>query len=178
MGTTYTVAVLTIGDEICIGQIVNTNAAWLASKVATLGGDVTAHSSIGDNREQMLAELTRLQKSADAVLITGGLGPTHDDITKSVLCEYFNDTLVEDKGTIENLTDLFEKRGRILTERNRAQALRPSQSTALLNPRGTAPGLLFNQNGKLLVAMPGVPMEMKGIMTEHVLPLISETIAL
>lgn len=173
---TLRVSLLTIGDEICIGQIVNTNAAWMADQCSSIGADVRAHTSIGDEREVMLAELERLLTQSDVLLISGGLGPTHDDITKPVLCEYLGDTLVEHQPTLNALEEFFRSRKRVLSERNRGQALVPTTATVLTNPRGTAPGLLFSNiprhPGKLMVAMPGVPAEMKGIMQEHVLPLV------
>lgn len=170
----YRISILTIGDEICIGQITNTNASWIANECAKLGADVVIHSTIGDGKEVILNELSRLQKQSNCVLITGGLGPTHDDVTKECLCTYFNDTLVENQDVLNHLQDLFAKRGRELSPRNAMQAMLPTQCTPLQNNLGTAPGMKFVQNGVLIISMPGVPTEMKGLMNHHVLPLIKQ----
>ncbi len=169
------VAILTIGDEICIGQIVNTNAAWMAAELTRLGIAVEQHSTIGDEDEVIRAELARLLQTADAVLITGGLGPTHDDRTKAVLTAFFDDHLVEDAATLQFLRDLLARRGLEFTERQREQALVPSRARVLTNDHGTAPGMLFEtDDGKIVVSMPGVPTEMKHMMTRDVLPLLRE----
>ncbi len=169
------VAILTIGDEICIGQIVNTNAAWMAAELTRLGIAVEQHSTIGDEDAVIHAELERLQQTADAVLITGGLGPTHDDRTKAVLTAFFDDHLVEDNATLQFLRDLLARRGLELTERQREQALVPSRARVLTNDHGTAPGMLFESDeGKIVVSMPGVPTEMKHMMSRDVLPLLRE----
>lgn len=167
------VSLLTIGDEICIGQIINTNAAWMADKVTALGASVILHSSIGDSRDAIVEELDRLIPISDIILITGGLGPTHDDITKKVLCDYFNDELVIHELTLQRLTKFFAERGRELSERNAAQAELPSRCKVLPNDVGTAPGMLFERGGKKIYSMPGVPFEMKFIMGNSVLPMIS-----
>lgn len=169
------VAILTIGDEICIGQIVNTNAAWMAAELTRLGIAVEQHSTIGDEDAVIHAELERLLQTADAVLITGGLGPTHDDRTKAVLTAFFDDHLVEDNATLQFLRDLLARRGLELTERQREQSLVPSRARVLTNDHGTAPGMLFETDeGKIVVSMPGVPTEMKHMMTRDVLPLLRE----
>ncbi len=172
--TMLQIAILSIGDELCIGQVVNTNASWMADQCSTLGAEVITHRSIGDDTELMHRSLAELQSIAHIVLMTGGLGPTHDDITKDVLCRYFNDRLVEDAATLASLEKLFAHRKRMLTDRNRAQALVPSLATVLSNSYGSAPGLLFESGGTTFIAMPGVPNEMKAIMREHVLPLIAK----
>lgn len=166
------ISILTVGDEILIGQIVNTNAAWMAKQCTDIGADVVIHSSIGDDAQEMIAELHRLMEESDVVLVTGGLGPTHDDITKDVLCTFYSDTLVFHEPTHLYLQEFFAKRGRTITDRNAAQAMLPSTCEVLANTRGTAPGMLFERNGKLLFSMPGVPLEMKGIMEEYALPKI------
>ncbi|MFC2131036.1 competence/damage-inducible protein A [Bacteroidota bacterium] len=173
----FNISLLTIGDEICIGQVINTNAAWIASKCTLLGANVIIHSSIGDNKKEMYKELNRLIPVSDLIIITGGLGPTHDDITKPVLTEYFNDKLVLHKETLEHLEKLFQLRGYKFTERNRNQALLPSKAKLLFNNVGTAPGMLFEKGDKYIVSLPGVPAEMKSIMIDSVLPFIQKTMA-
>lgn len=167
-------SILTIGDEICIGQIVNTNAAWIASHCTEIGCEVVTHSIVGDDGEEIKAELTRLSKNSDYVIITGGLGPTHDDVTKKVLCEYFNDTYIWHEPTLVWLQDFYSRRGRQLTERNKLQAYIPSTCQVLSNERGTAPGMLFKTESTIFVSMPGVPREMMYIMEQHVFPLIEQ----
>jgi len=168
----YNISILTIGDEICIGQITNTNASWLAAKCTELGANVVTHSSIRDDKQEMVDELNRLIPKSDLLIITGGLGPTHDDITKQVLAEYFKDELVTDKDWEAHLIKFFNKRGYVLTERNRAQALVPNSSKVLSNSIGTAPGLLFEVDGKKIIALPGVPSEMKAIFIDNISSII------
>jgi nicotinamide-nucleotide amidase len=172
-----TLSVLTIGDEICIGQVINTNAAWIAEQCTRIGCSISLHSTIGDDIPIILRELERLLSMSDAVIITGGLGPTHDDVTKATLCEYFNDVLTLHEPTVVYLTSFYAKRGQIVSERNSTQALLPSKATILSNERGTAPGMWFEENGKIVVSLPGVPREMKGIMQEHVLAKLSQKAA-
>ncbi len=169
------IAILTIGDEICIGQIVNTNAAWIAEQCSRIGCAIVAHSTVGDDLPMILTEFDRLGTMSDAVLITGGLGPTHDDRTKTAFVEYFNDSLVLHEHTLQRLKGFFASRNRELTERNRGQALQPSKCEVLDNDTGTAPGMLMisdkpGQVGVFFVSMPGVPYEMKHLMERHVLP--------
>lgn len=164
-------SILTVGDEICIGQIVNTNASYIANALTNIGYSVYCHSTVPDEPEIMKSELSRLMDNSDVVIISGGLGPTHDDITKGVLTDFFDDVLLEDNSTMKYLEEWFESRGRIMTEVNRAQALVPSKSTALRNKVGTAPGILFKPNKKLVLALPGVPAEMKYIITNEFLPI-------
>jgi nicotinamide-nucleotide amidase len=171
------ISILTIGDEICIGQIVNTNSSWIASHCTETGANVILHSSIGDRRDLIMEELKRLMSKSDVVIITGGLGPTHDDITKPVLTEFFNDELVFHEESYEQLKKFFEKRGRQITDRNKEQAMLPSRCTPLSNAVGTAPGMRFESKGKYVFSLPGVPSEMKYIMTEHILPFIIDLMA-
>ena len=165
------VALISIGDEILIGQIVNRNAAWIAETVTAIGCHVVEHCVVADDSQQLMNTIDRLRITSDVLLLTGGLGPTHDDVTKTVLVEYFQDVLVESSDWMKHLT-WMSQRGREVTERNAAQALTPSTATLLSNPIGTAPGLLFNRDGIIIVAMPGVPNEMKSIMESHVVPLL------
>lgn len=170
------ISILTIGDEICIGQIVNTNAAWIAAQCTSLGARVIKHTSIGDEKNVIINEINDLMRISDFVLVTGGLGPTHDDITKPVLCEFFDDVLVEDKDTLNHVEQFFVSRNRAFTERNRMQALLPSKCKPLRNDCGTAPGMLFEYEDKVLISMPGVPTEMKFLMNTWVLDLIKNEI--
>lgn len=164
------ISLLTIGDEILIGQIINSNASWIAEQCTRLGAKIILHSVVGDEREAMLSELDRLLFVSDVVLLTGGLGPTHDDITKSVLCEYFNDELIRNEQVLKLVEDFLQKRNIPVTERNQKQADVPKKAKILHNTNGTAPGLLFDMTGNVIVAMPGVPSEMKSIMRTWVLP--------
>lgn len=170
------IAVFTIGDEICMGQVVNTNAAWIAFQCSKLGFDVTTHSSVGDEEGMIISELDRLLGANDIVLVTGGLGPTHDDITKPALAKYFNDVIELHQPTMDNLTERYQKRGIKLTDRNKSMALLPSKCIVLPNSVGAAPGMLFERNGKTVISMPGVPAEMKAIMKDNVLPYLKEAL--
>lgn len=171
-----TCSIVTIGDEICIGQIVNSNSAWIAEQCTRLGCEVIKHVSVSDSESEIVSELDRLRLQSDIILITGGLGPTHDDITKRVLCSYFHDELVWHAPTLQWLEEFYHKRNRVLTERNREQALLPKNCTVLSNNFGTAPGMMFSNSGTVFVSMPGVPREMMHIMTEHVVPYIHNII--
>ena len=168
------IALLTIGDELCIGQIVNTNASWIADRCTQIGASISCHSTIRDNPVDIIHELDRLRINNSIIIITGGLGPTHDDSTKSTLCSYFHDTLIEHQETLLYLQERYKSRDIVLSERNREQAFVPSSCTVLKNPRGTAPGLLFTQKDCTFIALPGVPSEMKGIMQEYVIPIIQD----
>ncbi|MDQ1264924.1 MAG: CinA-like protein [Bacteroidota bacterium] len=157
----------------CIGQVVNTNAAWLASRCVSIGCEVFAHSVIGDSKLIIISELDRLLSVSDLVLTTGGLGPTHDDITKSVLCEYFDDKMVMHEDILAELKVMYEKRGWVpLMQSVQEQALLPSKCKPLKNALGSAPGMLFEKNGKYILSMPGVPKEMMYITDNHVLPFL------
>jgi len=168
------IALLTIGDELCIGQIVNTNASWIADRCTQIGASISCHSTIRDNPVDIIHELDRLRINNSMIIITGGLGPTHDDSTKATLCSYFHDTLIEHQETLLYLQERYKSRDIVLSERNREQAFVPSSCTVLKNPRGTAPGLLFAQTDCTFIALPGVPSEMKGIMQEYVIPIIQD----
>ncbi|MCL5992118.1 MAG: competence/damage-inducible protein A [Bacteroidetes bacterium] len=170
------VSIMTVGDEICIGQIVNTNASWIASHCTAIGAKIINHFAVPDERYAMINGLDMLIDNSDFVLITGGLGPTHDDITKPVLTEYFNDKLVLHELTYKRLEEMYNKRGTEFLERNKKLAYLPSKCKILINNSGSAPGMLFEQNGKYIISMPGVPSEMKDIMFNHVLPLIKSEI--
>jgi nicotinamide-nucleotide amidase len=164
--------VITIGDEILYGQITDTNSKWISEELDKIGIKTIRKSSVGDQKQQILNILDESLQRADIVLITGGLGPTKDDITKKTLAEYFNDELVINPHAEAFIRGFFEKRGRPFTELNRQQAAIPSKCTYLHNATGTAPGMLFEHNGKVIVSMPGVPLEMKYLISNEVIPRI------
>lgn len=170
-----TVSIITIGDELLIGQVIDTNSAWMAQQLNKAGLWVQHRVAVGDVWDDIWQALDEEGARSHVVLITGGLGPTADDITKPLLCEYFGGKLVMDEATLQHVTYLFEqvfKRTGPLLERNRKQAEVPDVCTVLKNNNGTAPGMLFEKNGKIYISMPGVPHEMKGLMADHVLPLL------
>lgn len=168
-------SIITIGDELLIGQVIDTNSAWIAQQLNKTGIAVKHRVAVGDNKEDIVLALDEEQKLADIILITGGLGPTADDITKPLLCEYFGGKLVLHQPTLDFIIELFEKKfKRPMSERNHKQAEVPDTCTVLMNERGTGPGMLFKKDNKIFVAMPGVPHEMKWIMEVHVLPYISK----
>ncbi len=168
------VALISIGDEVLIGQIVNHNAAWLAEELTLIGCSVVEHVTVGDVAQQLTQTLDRLRSECSVIIMTGGLGPTHDDITKDVLTQYTDDRLVMSESWLLHLHEWMRERGREVTERNAAQALLPSKATLLANPIGTAPGLSIDHHGCLLVALPGVPTEMRHIVQRHLLPVLIE----
>lgn len=165
-----TTSIITIGDELLIGQTIDTNSAWIAQQLNAMGIWVHRRVAIGDVKEDILEALARESAVSDIVLITGGLGPTADDITKPTLCEYFNTRLVQNEAALENVLHIFESRGLALLQRNLDQSMVPESATVIDNKRGTAPGMWFEKNGKIYVSMPGVPHEMQGIMEDYVLP--------
>jgi len=167
-------SIITIGDELLIGQTIDTNSAWMAQQLNAMGIWVHRRVAIGDVREAILEALDREGAVSDIVLITGGLGPTADDITKPVLCEYFGGKLVRDEATYLQVMEFFESRGLPTLQRNVDQSLVPDVATVLHNTRGTAPGMWFEKDEKVYVSMPGVPHEMKGLMSDHVLPRLQE----
>ncbi|HWY37877.1 MAG TPA: competence/damage-inducible protein A, partial [Bacteroidia bacterium] len=162
--------IITIGDEILIGQVIDTNSAWLGTQLNLSGISVKQITSVSDNKEHILEALHLAEKRVDIIIITGGLGPTKDDITKHTLCGYFKTTLVENKEVLEWVKHLFTSKNRPLLEVNLKQAEVPANCRVLHNKQGTAPGMWFDHNGKIFISMPGVPAEMKGIFSDHVLP--------
>jgi nicotinamide-nucleotide amidase len=173
--------IITIGDEILIGQIVDTNSAWIAQKLNTIGLRVKQISSVSDDRQHILTALAEAHQRADVILITGGLGPTKDDITKKTLAEYFGVGLVENKEALENVERIFRRLRGTLTELldvNKQQALVPENCEVIINKNGTAPGMWFNNDGKIYVSMPGVPHEMMYMMEESVMPKIKASLKL
>ncbi len=164
--------IITIGDEILIGQIVDTNSAWMGQELNLVGIRVKQITSVSDDKQHILDALKEAEARVDIVLITGGLGPTKDDITKNTLREYFNCGWRFDEEVLEDVTRIFSKYGREVTEVNRLQAQVPEVCTTIRNRNGTAPAMWFEKNGKVMVSMPGVPHEMKGIMLNDVLPML------
>ncbi|HLN19485.1 MAG TPA: competence/damage-inducible protein A [Bacteroidales bacterium] len=163
-------SIITIGDELLIGQTVDTNSAWMGSELSQAGFDVQRSISIHDRREDILAELGAAARINDVVLITGGLGPTSDDITKQTLCEFFGTRLVMNSKVLEMITTMMSRRNFPLNDNNRRQAEVPESCRVLENATGTAPGMWFEKDNTIFVSMPGVPFEMKHIMSVHVLP--------
>lgn len=169
------VSIITIGDELLIGQVIDTNSAWMAQELNKAGIRVNRRVAVGDVWDEIWQALDEEAARADVILITGGLGPTADDITKPLLCKYFGATLVQNEAALQNVTYLFEKIfKRPVTPRNVKQAEVPDVCTVLQNKRGTAPGMLFHKDGKIFVSMPGVPHEMQGMMTDDVIPLLQK----
>jgi len=170
--------IITIGDEILIGQILDSNSKWIAEQLNTIGVSVYQITSIQDDKQHILKAVKEAQLNCDIVIITGGLGPTKDDITKLTLAEYFNDTLVLNEEIVEHIKAMFAKMNYPFTEVNRQQALVPSKSIPLKNYFGTAPGMWFENTKKVVVSLPGVPNEMKGLMQDSVLPKLKDTFQL
>ncbi len=167
--------IITIGDEILIGQIVDTNSHWIAGELTKIGVSVFQISSIQDDRTHILNALEEAQSRADIVIITGGLGPTKDDITKKTIASYFNDTeVVEYPEVIENIKRILNKVKHPFNEVQRYQAQLPSKATLLMNRFGTAPGMWFEEAETVFVSLPGVPYEMKGLITYEVLPRLQQ----
>ena len=166
--------VITIGDEILIGQIVDTNSAWIGQKFSELGVKLHEIISVGDEAPQIVDALNRTRASSQIILMTGGLGPTKDDITKKTLVDYFNTELVLNEEVWEKMKQIFEKRGLKVLEMNRSQAMIPKDCTMLPNTRGTAQGMWFDRDGIVFISMPGVPHEMKHLMDTQVIPKLKE----
>ncbi|MDR4504628.1 MAG: competence/damage-inducible protein A [Candidatus Scalindua sp.] len=164
--------VIIIGDEILIGQKVDTNSFWMTEKLDEMGISVCQISIIPDDSDRITRAIKLADERVDIILITGGLGPTRDDRTKQTLAEYFKTVLVEDREVLKNIEGLLSKRTYPMNILNREQALVPENCKPLSNLHGTAPGMLFEENGKVYVSLPGVPFEMKSIMENHVLPFL------
>lgn len=162
--------IITIGDEILYGQILDTNTQWISLELDKLGIKTVRKSSVGDQKSEILQILNEAALRADVVFITGGLGPTKDDLTKKILAEYFDCDLIMHAQALLDVTEFFAKRGRELSDINRDQALLPSKAEFIRNSQGTAPGMWFAEKGVIWVSMPGVPYEMKNIMEQEVLP--------
>ncbi len=165
--------IVSIGDELLIGQVVNTNASWIAQQLHALGFSIRQVTAISDDTTEITGAIDTAMSRSDVVFLTGGLGPTKDDITKHVLCEYFGTTLTLHEPSLDLIKKLFAARGWELSEHNRKQAEIPAGCTPVPNHLGTAPGMLFEKNGKVLVSMPGVPFEMEAMMENFILPKIA-----
>jgi nicotinamide-nucleotide amidase len=164
------VSIITIGDEILIGQVVDTNSAWIGKKLNESGFTLREILSVSDNLEEIKDAISRSFNKSSVVLVTGGLGPTKDDITKKALCEYFNVESVFHEETFSRITKMFEKRNFPIFSSHRDQCYLPANAIVLKNDLGTAPGMWIDHHGKVLVSMPGVPHEMYHLMEERVLP--------
>lgn len=169
---------ITIGDEILIGQIVDTNSAWMGEQLSLAGIAVKQITSVSDDPAHIREALDAAQTRADLILITGGLGPTKDDLTKKTLCDYFGMGWRTDTDVLADVQAIFSRFGREATAVNLQQADVPDGCRVIRNRNGTAPGMWFAHNGKVIVSMPGVPYEMKGLMTNGVLPLLREQFSL
>ncbi len=162
--------IITIGDELLIGQVVDTNSAWLGQQLTFNGIRVVQKTAVSDSPEHIKSALTDAQKRADIILITGGLGPTNDDLTKAALADYFGMKMRFDESVLKHITELFARFGREVTPTNRTQCEIPDGCIPIYNANGTAPGMWFEVGGKLIVSMPGVPHEMKTMFSDGVLP--------
>lgn len=166
--------ILTIGDEILIGQTINTNAAFIGEALINLSVAITKSVTVGDEESAILDQFDSALKENDLVIVTGGLGPTHDDITKACVVKYFNTELVLDDEVMEDVKAYFKRRNMEMAKVNEGQALVPKAAKTIRNGNGTAPGIWIEQNEKIMVVMPGVPFEMKEMMRTYVIPKIAE----
>src|SRR5260221_4968973 len=165
---------LTIGDEILYGQIVDTNSQWMSVELDKVGIKIIRKTSVGDDESEIPTAFAEAEKRADIILITGGLGPTSDDLTKPLLAKYFNCEMKMHPEALEELTAFFKSRGREATDTIKLQAILPVCCIKITNVIGTAPGMWFEKNGKVFMSMPGVPHEMKRMMTDLVIPKLKE----
>ncbi len=163
-------AIITIGDEILIGQVTDTNAVWISQQLNALGVQVGEMVTVSDEAGQITSTLDRYMGRYDLLIMTGGLGPTRDDITKQTLAAYFQSRMVTHPEVLEKITTFFKERGRSMIESNLKQADVPEVCRVLMNNHGTAPGMWFEKEGTILISLPGVPFEMKGLMEDHVIP--------
>jgi nicotinamide-nucleotide amidase len=170
MNPTVRAEIITIGDEILFGQITDTNTQWIGSQLTDIGIRPVRKTSVGDVKDDILSAFSEAGKGAEIVIVTGGLGPTKDDITKHTFCEYFGSTLEINQAALSLITEFFAKRGRAMTELNIQQAALPTNATYIPNRWGTAPGMWFEKDGVVYVSLPGVPYEMKSLMEFEILP--------
>lgn len=168
------IEILAIGDELLIGQTINTNASWLGQELSKIGARVTRSVVIADDKQRILEALDQCYAETDCIIITGGLGPTKDDITKHTLCEYFETRLEIHQPTLKKIEDYFKSRNRPMLESNVQQAALPVACEILPNNYGTAAGMMFEKNGRYCVSLPGVPYEMKGIVLEELMPRLAK----
>lgn len=176
--TPITAEIITIGDEILYGQTLDTNSHWISHQLDAVGIRVKRKTTVADNDEDIITAFAEAESRVDIILITGGLGPTMDDLTKGCLVKYFNTDLVLNEEALHEITRRFESRGRVLTQANKDQALLPRSCEKITNTRGTAPGMWFNKNGKVFVSMPGVPYEMKEMISLSIIPKLQKTFTL
>lgn len=170
-----TAEIITIGNELLIGQVVDSNSADIASELDRIGISVNQILSIQDDKEHIISAIKDALSRANVIVISGGLGPTKDDVTKYALCEFFDDTLVNDEAVLQHIEELFRKiKNTPLSDLNREQAMVPSKARILFNKYGTAPGLWFEKEGKVIIAIPGVPFEMKMLMEKEIIPGLKE----
>ena len=169
------VEIITIGDELLIGQVVDTNSAWMSVELNKIGLDVRYKTTVGDNETDLMDAFERALSRASIVLVTGGIGPTKDDMTKQSLCRFFQTRLVLDETTLQNIRTIYQGLSKTLNELTLQQAYVPENSTVIQNKMGTAPITWFEKNGKVLVSMPGVPYEMKWVMTHEIIPRLQQT---
>lgn len=178
MVTEINASIITIGDELLIGQTIDTNSAFIAQELNKIGIWVKRRIAIGDVAEQIVETLEAQSKDCDVIIITGGLGPTADDITKPALCDYFGSQLIIDAKALQNVNDIFTKLNRPITERNQKQAEVPHNCTVLQNSRGTAPGMWFEKDDVVYVSLPGVPHEMQGLIEKKVISKLEDKFTL
>ena len=164
------VELISIGDELLIGQTVNTNASWIGETLSKSGAEIIKTVAISDKKNEIIASLNAIYDNTDVVIITGGLGPTKDDITKYTLAEYFGSKLKQDQHTLDKIETFFSQRNRPMLDSNYKQAELPIDCTILENDYGTAAGMWFEKKNKIFISLPGVPYEMQGIMTEQAIP--------
>lgn len=169
-----TAAIITIGDELLIGQVINTNQAFIAERLQSVGITIQRMLTVGDYEQEILDSFEEGFSAHDVIVVTGGLGPTHDDVTRAAVCKFFNTDLVVNEQALQRITDLFRRRGIPLIKLNEDQALVPRDCTVIQNSQGTAPGYLFERKGKYCIVMPGVPFEMKAMMEEFVIPFFAQ----
>jgi len=166
--------IITIGDEILFGQITDTNTQWIGAELTNIGIRPVRKTSVGDIQEDIISALTEASQRADVIIVTGGLGPTKDDITKHTFCKYFGSELKINEDALALVTEFFAKRGREMTELNIQQAALPTNCTYIPNLWGTAPGMWFEKDNVIYVSLPGVPYEMKSLMEHAILPRLKE----
>ena len=169
-------ALITIGNELLSGFTVNTNASWIGLELGKIGIEITVHHTIQDNKRDIIFELEKLSKKASAVIVTGGLGPTHDDVTASAFYSYFDDSPVFDEEYWNDLTDRFSKINYKIPDVNRNQAMKPEKGEVIQNELGSARGLYFKKGGCHIFALPGVPKEMKAMINDSVIPILKDQV--
>lgn len=171
-------SIITIGDELLMGQTINTNSAWMSQELNKIGIWVHRQITIGDNWNDIWNVLQDETNLSEIIILTGGLGPTADDITKPLLCKYFGGQLIMNEEALQNIKTIFTRLNRPLIERNMKQAEVPDSCSVLQNKRGTAPGMLFSRDSKIIISLPGVPYEMKGLMEASVIPYLKNEFVL